>query len=105
MTKTKTKDPDALSTLFESAIRRFRQGTHRRVAPNDEGAYPVWSREGGFKGYVVVVRTPRGMRYMKGERASFDPYQVHVGWWWSRPLPALPSAPDWGVREEVSCER
>ena len=81
--------------LFEAGLRHFRIGAHVPEPPTEEGIYPIWARDGGFRGYVEVTREGRSLRYRLGNRTSGRARDLHVGWWWSKPVPPLPAAPDW----------
>jgi len=81
--------------LFEAQIRVHRNGCFTAAPPRIEGLYATWSRDGGFRGYVEVLFEGAKPLYAFRGRVSADPTRIHVGWWWSRPLPPLPAAPSW----------
>jgi hypothetical protein len=84
-------------TLWNQVVERFTLGEFKRRAPTMPGVYPVWARDGIFRGYVeVFIRDGRAV-YSRNGRASPRAEEVHAGWWWSRPVPQLPSAPRWEV--------
>lgn len=86
------------NALFEQEIRIHRKGTHTMVPPREEGCYPIWARDGSFRGFVEVVHEGRDFTpvYYFRSRRSAKAADIHVGWWWSKPFPALPNAPEWG---------
>lgn len=65
----------------------YKAGKYRLKAPKASGLYPVAALDGGFRGYVEVVRTEHGMRYLINGLAYSDPCHAHAGYWWSVPVP------------------
>lgn len=79
--------------LYEAGLRVFGKGQHSPNPPNRTGVFPVWARDGSFRGWASVTVHNGKLVYQLGNQRSTDPTQVHVGWWWSKALPALPAAP------------
>ena len=56
-------------------------------APRAQGLYPVAARDGGFRGYVWVRSRSGRLVYELSGRTFAQPMDVHVGFWWTRPIP------------------
>lgn len=80
---------------FELSLRQYRSGNYSREAPRRPGLYAVWARDGHPRGYVFVKHHQERSFYVFEGRVDTDPARLHVGWWWSQPLPSLPLAPAW----------
>lgn len=88
--------------LLRDLASRFLSGVWRRRAPDEPGLYAIAGRDGGFIGYCLVAQRGEELRYIRifGDRKTpymeaSNPREVHVGWWFSQPVPALPAAPRW----------
>ena len=80
---------------FELALAEYRRGDYVRAAPRIPGLYAIWGRDGGARGYVHVQKRGGVTYYAFEGRIEMDVRKIHVGWWWSKPLPGLPHAPLW----------
>lgn len=90
-------------SLYDAGLKVFGKGTHSPNPPNRTGIFPVWARDGAFRGWVYVKIHNGKLVYRLNDTSSTDPAAVHVGWWWSKSLPSLPAAPlDWDRRIETS---
>lgn len=89
------KEIKTVKGLFDECWRAYRKGHHTKEAPIEEGNYAVWGRDSIFRGYVDVFYGGGEVWYSFRGRVSNNPTKIHVGWWWSHPVPFLPPAPDW----------
>lgn len=64
----------------------FLSGHWQRDVPQKSGNYPVATRDKLDAGFRVVYLHPDG---------EYRSVYEHGGWWWSEPLPDLPSPPAW----------
>jgi hypothetical protein len=98
------KEIKTVKGLFEEAWRIYRRGRHLKEPPREEGCYAVWGRDSIFRGYIDVFHGAGEVWYSYRGRVSNNPARVHVGWWWSRPVPYLPPAPDWDAEVYIDGE-
>jgi hypothetical protein len=80
----------------------FTRGHWQIKMPEEPGVYPTMSREGKPAKYRQILRHPTKKKLLYDPDKMVSPYYRRqdegsdwVGWWWSRPIPALPVPPEW----------
>ena len=99
-----------MGEFFRATLEAFVEARWSRQPPTASGLFPIAARDGSFAGWVEHIPASeqhnlpaRWVKYLPSHptpyRMGRKPEEVHIGWWFTLPIPVPPSAPDWNRKE------